>query len=88
MPHDGGGGVPLPRVGVGAVIHPSDWHARNPRMQCDSCGRWSRVYLKDGKQFSYGRCGVTEGDHTAAGPSQDVCESCCRTKCGLSKETS
>jgi hypothetical protein len=63
------------------MIHPEDARSRNPRIQCDACGRWSRLHLKNGRQFSYGGCGVTGGDHCAAGSSQDICEKCCRLKC-------
>ena len=63
------------------MIHTADQRSRNPRMQCGACGRWSRLHLKDGRQFSYGGCGVTGADHNAAGASQDVCEPCCQAKC-------
>lgn len=63
------------------AIHPADKKARNPRMQCDACGKWSRIRLKNGEQFSYGGCQTTGNDHNAAGASQDVCHECCKAKC-------
>ena len=63
------------------MLHPADTKSRNPRLQCDACGKWSRVHLKDGTQFSYGGCSVTHSDHNAAGSSQDVCHECCKAKC-------
>jgi hypothetical protein len=69
------------------MIHPRDNRHHNPRLQCDVCGKWKRLHLKDGRQSFYGGCGVNiaksnNQDHTAAGDSQDVCEDCCRAKCG------
>lgn len=69
------------------MIHPTDVRAPNPRMQCDVCGRWSRLHVKrgpypHGNQFIYGSCNANAGgDHTAAGAKQDVCNDCCREKC-------
>jgi hypothetical protein len=63
------------------VIHPRDLGSRNPRLQCDACGRWLRIHRADGGQRFYGSCSKNQADHSAAGSSQDVCDDCCRTKC-------
>jgi len=64
------------------MMHPADKRSRNPRIQCDSCGKWSRLHRKDGSQFSYGGCAVNDGnDHNAAGARMDVCDECCKAKC-------
>jgi hypothetical protein len=65
------------------MIHPADTRASNPRVQCDVCGKWSRLHTRDGQQFMYGGCHWTGNDHTAAGESQDVCDECCKGCCEI-----
>jgi len=67
------------------MMHPADKRAQNPRIQCDVCGKWSRLHTEKGQRF-FGGCGVrlavsNNMDHNAAGESQDVCDDCCKTKC-------
>lgn len=67
------------------MIHPADKRAQNPRIQCDVCGKWSRLHTDKGQRF-FGGCAIgvaasNNGDHNAAGASQDVCNECCKAEC-------